>query len=117
MKTSNVMPVGLFHAVAKLEKCLSQKIEIKNMAVGIVSEAETGGKIIRDLAFIYLQNKDYWLVKMDGNIDKISSISIGDYLVLMYFVVSLPTEMQIDADSNHKYILCRDGEDVIIYKN
>lgn len=123
MKTSEkLMPVSLFDAEFKLEKVLSSetkpiKIEMKNMAVGIIADHDTGEKMLRDLAFVYLQGTDYWLVKMDGSVDKISSLSIGDYLVLMYFVVSLPQEMQIDADANHKYILCRDGEDVIIYKN
>ncbi len=65
------------------------------------------------MAFVYLKGKNYWLVKLDGRIDKVSSLSIGDCLISLHFVSSIEDGMRVNIN-NASYVLNRKDEDIIV---
>ena len=66
----NTSKASLSRAVSVLEKFFSAEdkktvqVELKNMAVGLIIDHDSPEEK-RDLAFVYLKGKNYWLVKLD----------------------------------------------------
>ena len=114
METSREMAVSLLSAVKKLNKVLAlegKEVNLNNMAVGLLSE----DGLLRKLAFVYLDEKNYWCVFLNGRVEKYSSLSIGDVLISLFFLPSLIENTKF-SDGNHDYILCRQGEDILLAK-
>ena len=114
METSKGLSVSLSSAVKTLNKILGKdgkEVNVKNMAVGLLSEEG----VQRKLAFVYLDGKDYWCVFLNGGVEKYSSLSIGDVLISLFFLSSLVEDTKFN-DGNHDYILCRQGEDILLAK-
>lgn len=109
MDTSKVISISLLNTVKTLNKILGTEVNVKNMAVGLLSE--DGAQ--RKLAFVYLDGKDYWCVFLNGRVEKYSSLSIGDVLISLFFLSSLVEDTKF-SDGNHDYILCRQGEDILL---
>lgn len=114
----NTSKASLLRAVSVLEKFFSAEekktvqVELKNMAVGLIIDHDSPEEK-RDLAFVYLKGKNYWLVKLDGRIDKVSSLSIGDCLISLHFVSSIEDGMRVNIN-NASYVLNRKDEDIIV---
>ncbi len=111
MDTSKVISISLLNTVKTLNKILGTEVNVKNMAVGLLSE--DGAQ--RKLAFVYLDGKDYWCVFLNGRVEKYSSLSIGDVLISLFFLSSLEKETKI-GDGKNDYLLFRQGEDVVLTK-
>ena len=114
----NTSKASLSRAVSVLEKFFSAEdkktvqVELKNMAVGLIIDHDSPEEK-RDLAFVYLKGKNYWLVKLDGRIDKVSSLSIGYCLISLHFVSSNEDGMRVNIN-NASYVLNRKDEDIIV---
>ena len=104
----NTSKASLSRAVSVLEKFFSAE---DKKTVQIIDHDSPEEK--RDLAFVYLKGKNYWLVKLDGRIDKVSSLSIGDCLISLHFVSSIEDGMRVNIN-NASYVLNRKDEDIIV---
>ena len=114
METSREMAVSLLSALKKLNKVLElegKKVNLNNMAVGLLSE----DGLLRKLAFVYLDEKNYWCVFLNGRVEKYSSLSIGDVLISLFFLSSLEKEKRL-SDGEAQYNLFRKGKDVFFEK-
>ena len=104
----------LLATVKKLNKFLAaegKEVNPKNMAVGLLSE----DGVQRKLAFVYLDEKNYWCVFLNGRVEKYSSLSIGDVLISLFFLSSLEN-VQNFSDGKNDYQLLRKGKDVVLEK-
>ena len=113
MDTSKVI-TSLSGAVKRLNQRLElegKKVKPNNMAVGLLSE----DGLLRKLAFVYLDEKNYWCIFLNGRVEKYSSLSIGDVLISLFFLSSLEKETKI-GDGKSDYLLFRQGEDVVLTK-
>ena len=91
MDTSKVI-ASLSGAVKRLNQRLElegKKVKPNNMAVGLLSE----DGLLRKLAFVYLDEKNYWCIFLNGRVEKYSSLSIGDVLISLFFLSSLEKEI------------------------
>lgn len=114
METSKVIMGSLLATVKKLNKFLAsegKEVNPKNMAVGLLSE----DGVRRRLAFVYLDEKNYWCVFLNGHVEKYSSLSIGDVLISLFFLSSLEN-VQNFSDGKNDYQLLRKGKDVVLEK-
>ena len=105
---------SLSGAVKTLNKILEKEgkeVNAKNMAVGLLSE----DGLLRKLAFVYLDEKNYWCIFLNGRVEKYSSLSIGDVLISLLFLSSIEGDKQF-SDGKHDYIFCRQGEDILLAK-
>ena len=113
MDTSKVI-ASLSGAVKRLNQRLElegKKVKPNNMAIGLLSE----DGLLRKLAFVYLDEKNYWCIFLNGRVEKYSSLSIGDVLISLFFLFSLEKETKI-GDGKNDYLLFRQGEDVVLTK-
>ena len=113
MDTSKVI-ASLSGAVKRLNQRLElegKKVKPNNMAVGLFSE----DGLLRKLAFVYLDEKNYWCIFLNGRVEKYSSLSIGDVLISLFFLSSLEKKTKI-GDGKNDYLLFRQGEDVVLTK-
>ena len=105
------MPFTLNMAIWQLERVLSVPVKRTNLAIGLIVQDDQ-----RKVAVIYLEGERYWFVHLNEQVEKVSAVSAGDYIVAMYFVTNIRNGFEIEAEPGDKYKVCPKKKDIEIIK-
>lgn len=117
IKRVQQVPFMVKMAVWQLEKTISQqeghsvRVKESNLAIGLIVHNDK-----REVAVIYLDGERYWFVHLNEQVDKVSAISAGDYIVSMYFVTNISKGFDIEAEPGDIYKVRPKKKDIEIMK-
>lgn len=105
------VPFTMNMAVWQLERALNAPVKKTNLAIGLIMYNER-----REVVVIYLDSERYWFVFLNEQVDKVSAVSAGDYIISMYFVTNIRNGFEIEAEPGEKYKVYPKKKDIEIVK-